>query len=74
MMFLKYALRKNIPEEDFRNNPRQPSVILPHRCLFYVVFSDPIYLFSLLTTYLTTDGYEDCGEQLSYMAMTGLLY
>ena len=31
-------------------------------------------LFSLLTTYITTDGFEDCGEQLPYEAVNGLLY
>ena len=54
--------------------PQSPTVILPHWCLFLVLLSDPIYLFSILTTYITTDGIEDCGEQLPYKDITGLLY
>ena len=53
--------------------PQSPTVILPHWCLFLVLLSDPIYLFSILTTYITTDGIEDCGEQLPYKDIYGLL-
>ena len=74
MKFLTYDWRKKIILAKIFELPQSPTVILPHWCLFLVLLSDPIYLFSILTTYITTDGIEDCGEQLSYKDITGLLY